>query len=43
MSAPADTETWRACLAAEGPALGLEGCRAFLENKYINDAFFEGT
>ncbi len=41
--APADTEAWRACLAAEGPELGLENCRAFLENKYINDVFFEGT
>ena len=41
--APTNTESWRACLAAEGPALGLGDCRAFLENKYINDAFFEGT
>ena len=41
--APADTEAWRACLAADGPAMGLENCRAFLENKYINDVFFEGT
>ena len=41
--APANTESWRVCLAAEGPALGLEACRAFLENKYINDVFFEGT
>lgn len=34
---------WDALIESEGAALGLSGCRAFLENKLVNDIFFEGT
>lgn len=40
--APALRRGWDAVLAAEGPALGLSGCRPFLENKQVNDLFYEG-
>lgn len=36
------TAAWSGALAAEGPALGLSGLRVLLENKYINDVFYEG-
>lgn len=41
--APALRRGWDAVLAAEGPALGLSRCRPFLENKLVNDIFYEGT
>ena len=34
---------WDALVASEGAALGLSGCRAFLENKLVNDIFYEGA
>lgn len=34
---------WQGIVGAKGPELGLSGCRVVLENKYINDVFFEGT
>lgn len=33
---------WDAVIAAEGAKMGLTGCRAFLENKIVNDIFYEG-
>lgn len=33
---------WDALIAREGPAMGLTDCRAFLENKLVNDIFYEG-
>ena len=33
---------WDAVVAAEGAKMGLAGCRAFLENKIVNDIFYEG-
>ena len=33
---------WDAVVGSEGAALGLSGCRAFLENKLVNDIFYEG-
>lgn len=43
MKSPSTTKAWQACIAGKGLALGLENCRVFLENKYLNDVFFEGT
>ena len=34
---------WDGVVAGEGRALGLSSCRAFLENKLVNDIFYEGT
>jgi len=34
---------WDALVASEGAALGLSDCRSFLENKLVNDIFYEGT
>ncbi len=33
---------WDACIASEGAKMGLSDCRAFLENKLVNDIFYEG-
>ena len=33
---------WDALIASEGAAMGLSDCRAFLENKLVNDIFYEG-
>lgn len=33
---------WDALIAEKGPEMGLSGCRAFLENKLVNDIFYEG-
>ena len=33
---------WDAIIATEGVKMGLDGCRAFLENKIVNDIFYEG-
>ena len=33
---------WDSRIAAEGASLGLSDCRAFLENKLVNDIFYEG-
>ena len=35
-------ERWDALIAAEGGAIGLSGCRPFLEGKLVNDIFYEG-
>ena len=42
LNIPARAE-WRLIVDTEGAQLGLAGCRVILENKYINDVFFEGT
>ena len=34
---------WDALMETEGRALGLVDCRPFLENKIVNDIFYEGT
>ena len=34
---------WWNVVTTEGPALGLFDCRVMLENKLVNDIFFEGT
>jgi len=34
---------WWDVVTSEGPALGLFDCRVMLENKLVNDIFFEGT
>ena len=34
---------WDALIEREGQAMGLSGCRPFLENKVVNDIFYEGT
>lgn len=34
---------WDALIETEGKRLGLVGCRPFLENKLVNDIFYEGT
>ena len=34
---------WDALIESEGAALGLSGCHAFLENKLVNDIFYEGA
>ena len=33
---------WRTVVDGVGAGMGLAGCRVLLENKYINDVFFEG-
>ena len=33
---------WDALIAEKGPGMGLADCRAFLENKLVNDIFYEG-
>ena len=33
---------WDALIETEGKKLGLENCRPFLENKMVNDIFYEG-
>ena len=33
---------WDAIIESEGRALGLTDCRPFLENKMVNDIFYEG-
>ena len=33
---------WDALIETEGRALGLSDCRVFLENKLVNDVFYEG-
>ena len=38
---PADAR-WRLVVDGPGADMGLSNCRVFLENKYINDVFFEG-
>ena len=35
-------EKWDSIIAAEGAAMGLSECSVFLENKLINDIFYEG-
>ena len=37
-----EREAWDALVATEGAKLGLTECRAFLENKLVNDVFYEG-
>lgn len=37
-----DRAVWDALIGSEGAAMGLSGCRAFLENKLVNDIFYEG-
>ena len=39
---PALRAKWDALIATEGNRLGISGCRAFLENKLVNDVFYEG-
>jgi len=34
---------WDEIIGEEGVKLGLADCRAFLENKLVNDVFYEGT
>ena len=34
---------WDDLIATEGRALGLDGCRPFIENKLVNDIFYDGT
>ena len=34
---------WWDVITSAGPAMGLFDCRVFLENKLVNDIFFEGT
>lgn len=34
---------WDVLIETEGKALGLAACRPFLENKLVNDIFYEGT
>ena len=34
---------WDALIETEGKALGLDGCRPFIENKLVNDIFYDGT
>jgi len=46
MGRPLDSRTrkrWDALIATEGRALGLDGCRPFIENKLVNDIFYDGT
>ena len=38
-----EREAWDALIAREGARLGLTECRAFLENKLVNDIFYEGS
>ena len=33
---------WDELIATEGAAMGLSECRVFLENKLVNDIFYEG-
>lgn len=33
---------WDALIASEGAAMGLSDCSVFLENKIVNDVFYEG-
>lgn len=33
---------WNRIIEIEGAKLGLSGCRSFLENKVVNDIFYEG-
>lgn len=33
---------WDALITSEGAAMGLSDCRVFLENKLVNDIFYEG-
>ena len=40
---PRTRERWDAAIGTEGAALGLAGCRPFMENKLVNDIFYEGT
>jgi hypothetical protein len=35
-------EKWDALIASEGATMGLSDCRVFLENKLVNDIFYEG-
>ncbi len=39
----AERERWDALIRTEGLALGLADCRVMLENKLVNDIFYEGT
>ena len=39
---PAAETAWRNIVDGVGSDMGLTGCRVVLENKYINDVFFEG-
>ena len=46
MKRPLDDKTrgrWDALIKTEGAALGLSRCRPFLENKLVNDIFYEGV
>ena len=46
MGRPLDRRTrarWDALIETEGKALGLDGCRPFIENKLVNDIFYDGT
>ena len=46
MGRPLDRRTrarWDALIETEGKAVGLTGCRSVLENKLVNDIFYEGT
>lgn len=42
LNIPAHAE-WRQIVDGAGADMGLAGCRILLENKYINDVFFEGS
>lgn len=45
MDRPLDSELrvqWDALVTIEGEKLGLSDCKAFLENKLVNDIFYEG-
>ena len=35
-------DKWNALIETEGTALGLSDCHIFLENKLVNDIFYEG-
>ncbi len=34
---------WTAIIESEGARLGLSGCKSFLENKLVNDIFYDGV
>lgn len=37
-----ERHAWDDCIAKAGAGMGLSACRAFLENKPVNDIFYEG-
>lgn len=40
---PKERAVWDSVISTEGRDLGLSGCKPFLENKIVNDIFYEGT